>query len=147
MVLNTHNPYFDNMFSAIRSKYFMVHLKSRYLLVSVAECGTRQSDFSHISFILQMLITQRQISKLMVFDSNVFTAIWYKPLVNFSVIDDMVSWSLTDILVSQCFGHDLGQIGFKKKYPCCTVKTLLNVCGRCTVVKLNISPVSTNLKT
>jgi len=65
MVLKTHNPYFDNMFSAIRS---------------VAECGERQSDFSHIRIIfLQMLITQTQTSKLMVFDRKVFTAVWYKP--------------------------------------------------------------------
>ena len=52
-----------------------------------------------------MLTTQTQISKLMVFNSNVLTAVWYKPLVSFSVIYDMVSWSRTDILVSQCFGH------------------------------------------
>jgi len=104
MILNTHNPYSDNMFSAIRSKYLMVHLKSRYLLVSVTECGERKSDFFHISFILQMLITQTQISKLMVFNRNVFTAVWYKPFVSFFFIYDMVSWSLTDILVSQCFG-------------------------------------------
>ena len=38
-----------------------------------------------------MLITQTQISKLMVFDSNVLTAVWYKPFVSFSVIDDMLS--------------------------------------------------------